>query len=175
MVVSPEASVEGGPESFGAHIAYRRVTSPAIVRHRNIAGYSHAGSVKCNAWFGTLRFRSAAKPATTAARCSNVVAQPNSAPRKRLYAPRLGEVKVRVLENEARAVANELLSPQLTAFFTSALILASSAVVNSFRAKAVGHMAPSSRFASCMKPSVVYLVLNFCALWKKQTTFPSLA
>ena len=39
------------------------------------------------------------------------------------------------------------LGPQLTAFFTSAAILASSAVVNSFSAKEVGHMAPSSRFA----------------------------
>src|SRR4051794_12642057 len=36
-------------------------------------------------------------------------------------------------------------------------------------------MAPSSRFASCRKPNVAYLVLNFCALWKKQTTLPSLA
>jgi hypothetical protein len=36
---------------------------------------------------------------------------------------------------------------QLTAFFTSAPILASASVVSSFRAKAVGHMAPSSRFA----------------------------
>src|SRR5207244_913490 len=44
-----------------------------------------------------------------------------------------------------------------------------------FSAKAVGHMAPSSRFASCMKPNVAYLVLNFCALWKKQTTLLSLA
>jgi hypothetical protein len=26
-----------------------------------------------------------------------------------------------------------------------------------------------------MKPSVAYLVLNFCMLWKKQTTLPSLA
>src|SRR5437868_13378917 len=26
-----------------------------------------------------------------------------------------------------------------------------------------------------MKPNVAYLVLNFCALWKKQTTLPSLA
>src|SRR5229473_5716699 len=66
-------------------------------------------------------------------------------------------------------------SPQFTAFFTSAPILASSAAVNSFSAKAVGHMAPSSRFASCMKPNVAYLVLNFCALWKKQSTLPSLA
>src|SRR5437867_3197617 len=65
--------------------------------------------------------------------------------------------------------------PQLTAFFTSALILASSAAVNSFRAKTTGHMAPSSRFAASLKPSVAYLVLNFCAGWKKQTTSPSLA
>src|SRR6266545_4647534 len=48
----------------------------------------------------------------------------------------------------------------LTALFTSALILASSAAVNSVSAKEVGHMAPSSRFA---------------ALWKKQTTLPSLS
>src|SRR6059058_986635 len=67
------------------------------------------------------------------------------------------------------------ISPQLTAFFTSATILASSVAVNSFSAKAVGHMAPSSRFALSLKPSVAYLVLNFCALWKKQTTLPSLA
>src|SRR5437016_12561371 len=67
------------------------------------------------------------------------------------------------------------LRPQLTAFFTSAPILASSAAVNPFSAKAVGHRAPSSRFALSLKPSVAYLVLNFCALWKKQTTLPSLA
>src|SRR2546426_432826 len=36
-------------------------------------------------------------------------------------------------------------------------------------------MAPSSRFALSLKPNVAYLVLNFCALWKKQTTLPSLA
>src|SRR5438105_2230538 len=66
-------------------------------------------------------------------------------------------------------------SPQLTAFFTSAPILASSAVVNSFSAKEVGHMAPSSRFALSLKPNVAYLVLNFRALWKKQTTLPSFA
>jgi hypothetical protein len=100
-------------------------------------------------------------------------------PLDRLIAPRLGEVETGVLENEARAVAVRFESeghpPQLTAFFTSAPILASSAEVNSFSAKAVGHRAPSSRFASCMKPNVAYLVLNFCALWKKQTTLPSLA
>src|SRR5207302_5141485 len=62
-----------------------------------------------------------------------------------------------------------------TAFFTSAPILASSAAVNSFSAKAVGHMVPSSSFALSLKPKVAYLVLNFCALWKKQTTLPSLA
>src|SRR4029450_10352009 len=67
------------------------------------------------------------------------------------------------------------ISPQFTAFFTSALILASSVAVNCFSAKAVGHMAPSSRFAMSLKPNVAYLVLNFSALWKKQTTLPSLA
>src|SRR5947209_12291814 len=64
---------------------------------------------------------------------------------------------------------------QLTAFFTNALILASWEAVNSFRAKTTGHMAPSSRFAASLKPSVAYRVLNFCAGWKKQTTSPSLA
>src|SRR6266540_2532121 len=67
------------------------------------------------------------------------------------------------------------LSPQLTAFFTSAPIRFSSAAVNSFSAKEVGHMAPSSRFALSLKPNVAYLVLNFCALWKKQMTLPSFA
>src|SRR5207247_7975642 len=65
--------------------------------------------------------------------------------------------------------------PQLTAFFTSAPILASSAAVNSFSAKATGHMVPSSRFALSLKPNVAYLALNLWALWKKQTTLPSLA
>src|SRR5213592_337423 len=69
----------------------------------------------------------------------------------------------------------EDISPQLTAFFTSALIFVSSVVVNPFSAKATGHMAPSSRFAVSLKPNVAYLVLNFCAGWKKQTTLPSLA
>src|SRR5438445_2065987 len=66
-------------------------------------------------------------------------------------------------------------SPQLTAFFTSAPTFASSAAVNAFSAKAVGHRAPSSSFAASLKPNVAYLVLNFCALWKKQTTLSSLA
>jgi hypothetical protein len=35
-------------------------------------------------------------------------------------------------------------------------------------------MAPSSRFALSLKPSVAYLAPNFSALWKKQTTLPSL-
>ena len=65
--------------------------------------------------------------------------------------------------------------PQLTAFFTSAPILASSAAVNFSSAKAVGHIAPSSRFAASLKPNDAYLVMNFCALWKKQTTLPSMA
>ena len=89
-------------------------------------------------------------------------------PLDRLIAPRLGEVETGVLETEAPAVAvrfeSEGRPPQLTAFFTSAPIRASSAAVNSISAKAVGHMAPSSRFASCRKPNVAYLVLNFCAL-----------
>jgi hypothetical protein len=67
------------------------------------------------------------------------------------------------------------LQPQPTAFFTCALILASSAAANSVSAKATCHMDPLSRFASSLKPSVAYLDLNFCALWKKQTTLPSLA
>src|SRR5258708_5031462 len=64
---------------------------------------------------------------------------------------------------------------QLAALFTSATIRASSAAVNSFSANEVGHMRPSSRAALSLKPSVAYLVLNFCASWKKQTTLPSLA
>src|SRR5438874_464734 len=36
-------------------------------------------------------------------------------------------------------------------------------------------MLPSSRFALSLKPNVAYLVLNFAAAWKWQTTLPSLA
>jgi hypothetical protein len=57
-------------------------------------------------------------------------------------------------------------SVQLTAFFTSAPILASSAAVNFVSTKEVGHMAPSSRFAASLKPTVAYLDLNLRALWK---------
>src|SRR5512132_3293528 len=67
------------------------------------------------------------------------------------------------------------LSPQRTAFFTSAAIFASSAAVNSVSAKATGHMAPSSRFALSLKPKVAYRSLNLCAGRKKQTTLSSLA
>src|SRR6266702_2483824 len=49
------------------------------------------------------------------------------------------------------------------------------AAVNSFSAKAIGHMAPSSRFALLLKPSVMYLSLNIFPPRKKQTTMPSLA
>src|SRR6266576_6129178 len=83
---------------------------------------------------------------------------------------------VRVHQWDINIAANmsDEISPQLVAFFTSAPILASSAVVNSFSAKPVGHMWPSSRFALSLKPNVAYRVLNFCASWKKQTTLPSL-
>ena len=63
---------------------------------------------------------------------------------------------------------------QSAALFTSAPIFASSAAVSSFSANEVAHMAPSSRFASSLKPSVAYLALNFLALWKKHTTLPPL-
>ena len=63
----------------------------------------------------------------------------------------------------AREGTSGEISPQLTAFFTSALILASAVAVNSFSAKEVGHRAPSSRFASSLKPNVAYLELNFDA------------
>jgi hypothetical protein len=64
---------------------------------------------------------------------------------------------------------------QLIARSTSATIFASSVAVSSLSANEVGHMAPSSRFAVSLKPNVAYLELNFWALWKKQTTLPSLA
>jgi hypothetical protein len=55
------------------------------------------------------------------------------------------------------------ISPQLTAFFTSLTIFASSAAVSFFSAKEVGHMLPSSSFAAALKPNVAYLSLNFDA------------
>src|SRR5712692_6173678 len=66
-------------------------------------------------------------------------------------------------------------APELAALLTSLPIFSSTAVLNLFRAKEVGQMSPSSRFAESWKPKVAYLDLNFCALWKKQTTLPSLA
>lgn len=82
----------------------------------------------------------------------------------------------RQLAHAAReAASTRVLTSQLTACFTSALILASAAAVNSVRANATGHTEPSSRFALSLKPSVAYRVLNFCAGWKWQTSLPSLA
>jgi hypothetical protein len=66
----------------------------------------------------------------------------------------------------SRGIAAAARDPQLTAFSTSATILAWSAAVNSLSAKAVGHIAPSSRADWSLKLSVGYLELNFCALWK---------
>jgi len=57
-------------------------------------------------------------------------------------------------------------APQPTAFFTSATIFASSAAVSSFSANEVGHIAPSSSFASSLKPNVAYRALNLLAFWK---------
>jgi hypothetical protein len=54
--------------------------------------------------------------------------------------------------------------PQLTAFFTSSPIFFSSAAVNCFSAKEVGHMEPLSRLAESVKPKVAYLASNFCPL-----------
>src|SRR5205085_1646786 len=65
--------------------------------------------------------------------------------------------------------------PQLTALFTSAPIFFSSSAVSFVSAKAIGHIAPSSRFAESLKPNIAYLSLNFCRSRKKQTTLPSLA
>jgi len=69
----------------------------------------------------------------------------------------------------------ELMTPRSrhpAARFTSAAIRASPSAVSSFNANAVGHIGPSSSFAWSLKPSVAYRVLNFAALWKKQTTLP---
>jgi hypothetical protein len=55
------------------------------------------------------------------------------------------------------------LGSQLIALFTSLLILFSSVPVHDVSANSTGHMAPSSRFALSLKPSVAYLVLNFSA------------
>jgi hypothetical protein len=74
--------------------------------------------------------------------------------------------RLRASRNTASGGPSGLPSPQLTAFFTSAPILASSAAVNSVSAKEVGHMVPSSRFASSLKPNVAYLELNFDAAVK---------
>ncbi len=64
--------------------------------------------------------------------------------------------------------------PQRTAFFTSAAIVFSSAAVSSFKANAIGHIVPLSRFAESLKPSIAYRSLNLAASRKKQTTLPSL-
>lgn len=53
-----------------------------------------------------------------------------------------------------KAAARGELGPQLTAFFTSAPILASLSAVISVSAKEAGHIVPSSRFALSLKPNV---------------------
>jgi hypothetical protein len=44
----PQSEIEAGLESFGAQTAYRRVTSPAIVKHPDRAEYRHTSPVNCN-------------------------------------------------------------------------------------------------------------------------------
>jgi hypothetical protein len=58
----------------------------------------------------------------------------------------LGDVKTGMLEEDARFVAIGLLSPQVTAFFTSAVIPAASAAVNSIsgRLPATGRLSEGS-------------------------------
>ena len=53
-----------------------------------------------------------------------------------------------------RAAADRRLTAYFTAFFTSAAIFFSSAGSSSISAKEVGHIAPASRFALSLKPSV---------------------
>src|SRR3546814_9566538 len=77
-----------------------------------------------------------------------------------------------MIRRPPRSTRTDTLFPYTTLFRS---ILASSAAVSSFSAKEVGHMVPSSRFAVSLKPNVAYLDLNLCALWKKQTTLPSIA
>src|SRR5579864_6732382 len=62
---------------------------------------------------------------------------------------------------------------QPVAFLTSLPIFSSMDGVSLFSAKEVAQKSPSSRFASCWKPKVAYLDLNFAPLWKKQMTLPS--
>ena len=64
---------------------------------------------------------------------------------------------------------------QPTALFTRAAMLFSSAAVSFVSAKSVAHKLPSSSLALSLNPSVAYLVLNFWAGRKKQTTTPSWA
>ena len=59
------------------------------------------------------------------------------------------------------------------ALLTRSTISLSTVSVISVMAKDVGHMLPRSSFALSLKPSVAYLLLNFPAFWKKQTTLPS--
>jgi hypothetical protein len=70
------------------------------------------------------------------------------------------------IDKLARARPRGELGPQLTAFFTSAPIRASVSGVSAVSAKEVGHMAPSSRCASSLKPRVAYRELNLEAAVK---------
>lgn len=85
------------------------------------------------------------------------------------------QLDVKATDSTGKPVVGIEISPQLTAFFTSAIIFVSSVAVNCFSAKATGHMEPSSRFATSLKPNVAYLALNFPAYWKKQTILSAFA
>src|SRR6185437_5042574 len=64
---------------------------------------------------------------------------------------------------------------QPTAFFTSEVIVFSSAGVSFVKANSVGHIDPASRFALSLKPRFEYRDLNLPAFLKKTTTLPSFA
>ena len=149
-------------------------------------GYSSDDMVVMQAWVAAgLGVATQTGLALRAHHIDGVVATELPGSKRHIYAATYGEppdppATAALLEALAEAATSAtssapIFGPQLTARFTSATILASSAAVSSFSAKDVGHMAPSSRFALSLKPSVAYLALNFCALWKKQTTLPPLA
>src|SRR5664280_255697 len=64
---------------------------------------------------------------------------------------------------------------QLTARVRRSLTRVTTSGVISVSAYELGHIVPSSRAASSLKPTVAYRVLNLFESWKKQTTLPSLA
>jgi len=139
-VLAVELGHSRSPPAQPAALASASLRAPSLAQS---SFYGAAARAASSWWVSIMSLMPFAPYRNLTARCSGRCQDPSSR-----------------LARTTRPCTGIEMSPQLTAFFTSAPIRASSAAVNFFSAKAVGRKSPSSRFALSLKPNVAYLVLK---------------